>query len=122
MNKPVLVAKFVLDSKGSPKVAYKDSLSHYRIRLMVNNAPEDTYAVTYELHETYYEPVREARSYTDGFAEDITSYGDYDIRATIRGKHRNQVVVAGLSEALERGHGQNPLATIAKALANIKDN
>ncbi|NJN63524.1 MAG: hypothetical protein HC882_00720 [Acidobacteria bacterium] len=122
MSKPTLVAKFLLDSHGAPQVAYRGDPAHYRIELAVTNAPADTYAVTYELHESYYEPVRESRRRGDQFSEEITSYGDYEVRATVRGKARSQVVVAELSEALRRGHGRNPSPALAKALRDIESN
>jgi hypothetical protein len=118
----MLVARFVLDSKGAPEVAYRGDPPHYHIELAVTNTPEDTYAVTYELHESYYEPVRESRRRGDQFSEEITSYGDYQVRATVRGRSKSQVVVAKLSEALRRGHEDDTSAGLAKALKDIKDN
>src|SRR5262249_47847523 len=122
MTRPMLVAKFVLDSNGAPQVSDQNDPPHYRVRLTVKNTPEDSYAVTYELHESYYEPVRESRSRADDFAEEITSFGDYEVRATVRGKHRNQTIVAELSEALTRGHSKEISSTIVKALRDIKGN
>lgn len=120
MNRPTLVAKFLLDSDGAPQVAYGGEPVHYRIELAVTDAPTDTYAVTYELHESYYEPVRESRRRTDNFSEEITSYGDFKVRATVRGKTRNQVVLAELSEALRRGHGSHTSSALGKALRDIR--
>jgi hypothetical protein len=120
MARLALVARFILDSKGAPKVAYQGDAPHYGITLTVSGAPEDAYAVTYQLHESYYEPVRESRRGTDDFAEEITSYGDYEVRATVRGKSRTQMVVAELSEALARGHAKETSPAIATALASIR--
>jgi hypothetical protein len=122
MARLTLVAKFALDSEGVPKVAYQGDPPHYRITLTVSGAPEDAYAVTYELHESYYEPVRESRRRTDGFGEEITSYGDYEVRASVRGRRRTQTVVAELSEALARGHAKETSPAIAAALRDITDN
>ena len=122
MGRPALIAKFVLDAEGAPKVAYAGDPPHYRIALTVSGAPEDAYAVTYELHESYYEPVRESRRRADDFVEEITSYGDYEVRATVRGKRRTQMVVAGLSDALELGHAKDRSGAIETALSNIKSN
>ncbi len=122
MSKPTLVAKFLLDAQGVPIVAFKGDPSHYLIELAVTNAPADTYAVTYELHESYYEPVRESRRRSEHFSEEITSYGDYNVRATVRGKARSQVILAELSEALRHGHGRNPPPEVAKALKDIEGN
>ncbi len=122
MDRPALVAHFVVDSEGIPSVVHQGDRNHYRIKLMVEGAPEDTYAVTYELHESYYEPIRESRSSIDGFAEEITSYGDYEVRATVRGKRQTQLIVATLSDALSRGQAKHDSEAIREALAYIRHN
>jgi hypothetical protein len=120
MSRPTLIAKFLLDAKGTPIVAYAGDPLHYRIALRVSGAPEDAYAVTYELHESYHEPVRESRRGTDDFVEEITSYGDFEVRAIVRGKRRSQMVVAELSDALGLGHAKDTSQAIRAALSNIR--
>jgi len=122
MANPMLLAKFVIDSSGFPKAGYGGPPIHYYIRLMVKDAPDDTYAVTYELHETYYEPVRESRRSNEDFVEEITSYGDYLVRAIVRGKSQTQTLVAELSEALARGHLNEKSPAIDEALNDIRMN
>lgn len=122
MANSMLLAKFVIDSSGIPKAGYSGPPIHYYIRLMVKDAPDDTYAVTYELHETYYEPVRESRRSSEDFVEEITSYGDYLVRAIVRGKSQTQTLVAELSEALARGHLNEKSSAIEKALNDIRMN
>lgn len=120
MIKPVIVAQFILDPNGVPIIKYKGKHTHYRMKLMIRDAPEDAYAVTYELDETYYEPVRESRRRSEDFVENLTSYGDYTVRATVRGKQRTQTLVAKLSEALALGHAKNMSTAIATAFDYIK--
>jgi hypothetical protein len=121
MTKPVIVAQFVLDPEGEPVVAYQGNHTHYRMKLMVKDVPEDAYAVMYELDATYYEPVRESRRRSEDFVENLTSYGDYPVRATIRGKQR-ETLVAYLSNALEVGHAGKMSPAVAAALDYIKAN
>ena len=120
-GKPKLVARFVLDEQGRPKVIEGGAHKHYWIDLYVEDAPEGTYAVNYQLHDSYYDPVRESRNPGDGFAERLTSYGDYTVQASLRTKSRVEPVSAELSEALARGHEKDESsAMVAEALDDIK--
>ena len=88
--------------------------------MQVDNAPNDTYAVTYLLHPTYYDPVRESRDRSEGFAEDLTSYGDFTVHAKIRSREGVMTVSAPLSTALETGYGAQLTPAIAAALDDIR--
>ena len=118
--KPVLVAEFITDDKGEPEFHPGSSYMHYKIRLKVKGAPKDAYAVTYGLHETYYEPVRESRDRSEDFPEDITSYGDYAVRATIRSKQGVQTIATDLSQALALGITKGDSGKIGSAIQYIK--
>lgn len=115
-----LVARFVLDEDGKPRIIEKDDRKHYWIDLHVADAPDDTYAVNYELDDSYYDPVRESREPNDGFVERLTSYGDYTVQAKLRTKNRVEVVATELSEALSRGHAGEVSPMIAKAIDDIR--
>jgi hypothetical protein len=120
MRSPTIKATFELDERGQPLLVQRDNLNHYRIRLQVEGAPEDTYAVTYVLHETYYAPVRESRDRAHEFAEELTSYGNYTVQAKIRTKNECPLVVtSSLSEALRVGHPDQQTAEIEAALKYI---
>jgi hypothetical protein len=119
-DKPKLVARFILDEQGRPQVIKGSDHKHYWIELYVEDAPEGTYAVNYQLHDSYYDPVRESRNPGDRFAERLTSYGDYTVQASVRTKNRVEPVSAELSEALTRGHKDESSAMIAEALEDIK--
>jgi hypothetical protein len=120
MDTPVIKATFTLDQEGRPVVVERGDLKHYQIKLRVENVPEDTYAVTYLLDESYYDPVREARDRDTGFAEDLMSYGDYTVQAKVRSREGVAAVAIPLSAALEAGHGKDSSAEIASALNDIR--
>lgn len=121
MNEPVLRAEFELDSDKKPKVARTGKLPHYTIKLMVDDAPKDTYAVTYKLDRTYYDPIRESRDRSGGFAELVTSYGDYVVTANVRTKSGSTVISVPLSSALEKSYGGEMPDLVRTAIAQIKE-
>ena len=122
MPSPVIKATFELDNEGRPTFTQRGERRHYRIRLRIDNTPNDTYAVTYTLHETYYDPVRESRDRAAGFAEDLTSYGDYTVQAKVRSKDGVATVATPLSAALVAGHGAHLPPEIESALEDIRAN
>jgi hypothetical protein len=122
MLSPVIKAMFELDQLGRPEAIQRENHKHYRIRLHVENVPDDTYAVTYLLHETYYEPVRESRDRNAQFAEDLTSYGDFTVQARVRSKEGVATIATPLSAALEAGHGANLPPEIMSAISDIRAN
>jgi transcription initiation factor IIF auxiliary subunit len=115
-------ANLVLDASGNP-VAHRsgEDVDHYEIELSIEDPPDDTYAVTYKLHNSYYDPVREVRKRAGGFSELITSYGEYTVKATVRTKSGNEAVQVSLHAALARAHGKNPPASIRRAIESIRD-
>lgn len=119
--KPILKATFDLDQDGKPVRLEGGEKMHYQIRLGIENAPDDTYAVTYVLDDSYYEPIREARKSENKYAESLTSYGDYTVQAKIRTKGGILSLAIPLSEALSSGH-EEITPDIAAALTDIKRN
>jgi hypothetical protein len=122
MPSPTLKATFQLDEQGQPERIQNAGLNHYLIKVEIEDAPEDTYAVTYQLDESYYEPVRESRDPQQRFAEDLTSFGDYPIQAKIRTKGGVLTVSSPLSAALKAGHQPQLTAEIQTALSDIQLN
>lgn len=120
MSASRLAARFVLDAKGVPVAVTGNRLHHYEIQLRVDDPPPDAYAVTYELHDSYYDPIRESRGKSRGFAEDITSYGDFVVQARVRAKARTIATAALLSEALRRGHAGAMSESIERAILEIE--
>jgi hypothetical protein len=118
--KPKLTATFELDDDGEPKKIMQGDLSHYIINVGVDDPPPDTYAVTYKLHPSYYDPIREVRSKDNQFEENLTSYGDFQVQADLRTGKRVEAVAANLSEALQRGYEGKTTPQIAAAISAIK--
>lgn len=98
---PRLRAEFKLGADGRPDFVEAGDLRHYRLRLMVEGAPEDTYAVTYQLDPSYYETVRETRNRETDYAEELTSFGDYAVQARVRTRSGRSHLAAPLSRLLE---------------------
>jgi hypothetical protein len=123
MAEAQLVARFALDKDQKPKFERDDDdRKHFEIRLSIRNAPTDAHAVTYQLHETYYDPVREARQATK-FPEWITSYGDFKVKARVRRQQGTDVVSVMLSDALEAYYRGEPAnAAVARAIDAIREN
>lgn len=121
MNLPRICAEFQLDEKGKPITTTYNDLRHYKIRLFMQSVPQDTYAVTYKLHESYYNPTREVRRDKPQFEELITSYGDYIVKAELRGKKSFDLEAVELSQALKESYGPNIEGPILKAIEEIKE-
>lgn len=119
MSTPTIRATFELDAAGRPTAVETGDLRHYHIRLRVDGAPPDTYAVTYVLDPSYHSAVREVRASEAGFEEHLTSYGDYTVQAKIRARDGVTTVAVPLSTALAQSHGKAPSSAIAEALQNI---
>ena len=121
MSNPNIVAHFMLDPEGQPKVIKQADRKHYWIKLEIEGAPDDTYAVNYRLDDSYPDPVRESHNQSAGFAEELTSYGDYTLQAKIRRQSHIETVATDLSRALARGHADTLSPAIQAALRDIAD-
>ena len=119
MEPLAIKAELVLDADGKP---VGRSSGHYRIRIHVEGAPEDAYKATYQLHSTYYDPVREARDRESGFSEELTSYGDFVLQARVRTRSRSLGTARALADALDESHGASSDADVRKALSDIRRN
>jgi hypothetical protein len=119
MKTPIIKATFELDEKGRPAAVSSGDLQHYRIKLKVDGAPPDTYAVTYVLDPSYHSPVREVRNSEASFEERLTSYGDYTIQAKIRSRDGITTIAVPLSRALLESYSGESNTAIAEALQNI---
>jgi len=116
---PQIKAEFVLDADGKPLV----DDGHYEIRISIYDAPADAHRVTYQLDEsTYYDPVRDAHNPGSGFAEELTSYGDFEIMATVRLKDRPIFATRGLAEALRETYASSTDSAVLDALRAISEN
>jgi hypothetical protein len=117
-EKPIITARFLLED-GKPVFTEVGEKRHYRILLQVANAPDDTHGVTYELDESYYDPMRDVRN-KPAFEESTSSYGDYEMQARVRRLKRVDLIAERLSTALERGHAGDMNPAIAEAIEYIR--
>ena len=116
MTTPSIKALFELDSTGHPKAINSGDLQHYRIKLYVDGAPPDTYAVTYVLDPSYLSSTREVLDRDTRFEESLTSYGDYVVQAKIRTPDGITVIATPLSMALRQTYGTAPEPEVEAAL------
>jgi flavin-binding protein dodecin len=119
MKTPTIKATFELDENGRPAAVSAGKLQHYRIKLQVDGAPPDTYAVTYVLDPSYHSPVREVRNSEASFEERLTSYGDYTVQAKIRSRDGITTIAVPLSKALLKTYSGESNTSIDEALQNI---
>jgi hypothetical protein len=123
-DEPRVGARFVIGADGVPETLRgpKDpTRKHYRIELFTEAAPESARTITYELHPTYYDRMREVvrGGEKDEFVERITSYGDYDIRLAVSGS-THLIDVSRLTDALKRSH-RDQLHEGSPVLGAIRD-
>jgi YEATS family len=118
---PIVTASFVLDAQQHLQTIQQQKYVHYRIKLNILDYPPSTYAVTYRLHQSYRNPIREIRSpgVTEGFPLNITTYGDFDVRAEIRTSERSYRISRRISEALRATYSQARSPEIEKAIEQI---
>lgn len=120
---PKLIARFKLDATGKPQFRTANGHKHYKLKLYVQDAPENAETVTYKLHSSYYDPVREVDDRLNNFKEKITSYGDYHVRAELRGPKLQQSLTKLLSQMLKEGHPDlSSNAALRTALDDIAAN
>lgn len=120
-NMANLVARFRLNKDGRPKFVREGDLKHFEIELAIDQPPTDTFAVTYRLHSSYYDPVRESLATKENFKEELTSYGDYRVRADVRRSSRTVQLSEKLSEALRKGHADESSPEILAAIQEISE-
>lgn len=115
-------AEFELDEGGKPAFIQGKRLKHYKIRLSVDAVPDQAQSVTYRLHDSYKNPVREVfRGERGGhFDESITSFGDFDVQVSPSGSYRasSKRLSDALRESARRLAGD--LRAIEDALRDIE--
>lgn len=118
---PKLKLEFVLDEKGEPLKIESGGVPHYEIKVSVENAPKDAYGVTYRLHSSYFDPVREVLDTADDFSEQFTTFGDYRLNARVRTDTGSHTLRESVAEGLTRTYSDSQVsAPIAEALQSIK--
>src|SRR5437870_5694499 len=118
---PQIVARFETDAQGNPKFFQDAKKKHYKLVFEIQNAPPNVYAATFELHPTYYDPIRTLTPDDDGKLRlKATSYGDYDLKVRLRTKEGEIQIIDSVAHALKRMRhemSQNP--SIDQAIADI---
>jgi hypothetical protein len=122
---PLIRVEFILDDQGNPQAStHKDRLGterrHYGIRMWLASPPSDAWGVTFKLHESYYDPVRETTG--PDFSFETTTYGDYKIRARIFGKKFVSEVSVNLSDALRASYANPGNSKVIEAIDEIAQN
>src|SRR5689334_1693521 len=120
MSSPKILAQFITDAKGRPQYLTGPSHKHYRIRLFLKDTPEDVNRVTYKLHESYRQPVREVPVGVPDFAEEITSFGDHTITAVIRRRGGTDLVTNRLSDALTEAYREDAPPSVREAIDRLQ--
>jgi len=121
---PWLNVRLEVDAQGKPEVIRTGKLQHYKVIFEVENAPPDTYAATFELDPTYYDPLRTLQpDDKGGFRLETTTYGDYPLIVRLhRPKTGDLVIKESVARALRRARKTMPAGPeIDDALAYIAD-
>ncbi len=113
--------RFETDDLGNPRFVKDDGTRHYRLLFELENLPPDVYAATFELHPSYYDPVRTVRPDREGRVRmKTTSYGDYDLKVRLRTKDGEIRMIDGLVKALKRARPtMPPNPAIDQAIADL---
>jgi len=124
-KEPKITVRLATDDDGSPEVeaATRDNLTHYKVVFEIENVPEDTYAATFELDPSYYDPVRTLRADEDGkFRLETSTYGDYPLIVRLHRKTGDLVLREGVARALRRARSSMPgNSKVDSALSYIAD-
>jgi hypothetical protein len=120
---PRVTATFETDEQGSPAFVESDGRKNYKIAIEVQNAPADTYAATFELDDTYYDPRRTLQVEADGkFRLRTTTYHDFDVVVRLRTKRGEMPLINNLARALQDSRKQTAASrSVDEAIAYIAD-
>jgi len=123
VERPELMCEFRLDKTHKPVRSQYDTTA-FEVRAWINNAPDDTSCVVYQLDE-YHEKDEFSTVTPDEPVFEIIfdCPHDFEIRATLwRNKHNGIGLRYRVVDALERFYGNDPPPDIAEAILTIKDN
>jgi transcription initiation factor IIF auxiliary subunit len=117
-----ITASFVL-SPGNQLLTTERKYTHFWIVLNVTDYPPSTYAVTYELHESFPIPIQEIRSRPgkEGFPVKIATYGDFEVRAKVRTLSESYRISRLLSDALRETYFQQPREKLPSGILKAID-
>lgn len=98
-------AVFELDDDGKPIYVQGKRLRHYKIKLSAEGMPDPVAAVTFKLHESYRDPVREVFKGSESdapFTETITSYGDFEVAVSPSGQFSSESSSGLVCDTIQR--------------------
>jgi hypothetical protein len=124
-NDPKITMHLETDAQGNPAVVGGDAKHHYKVVFEVENAPPDTYAATFKLDPSYYDPVRTLQPERDGrFRLETTTFGDFPLIVKLHRANAQDVeLTEGVARGLKRARGSMPAnPEVDAALAEIADN
>ena len=117
---PKIVAEFITDSRGKPQYLEGNSRKHYRIRLLLRDAPSDVSRVTYKLDDSYRQPLREVPIGVPHFQEEITSHGDYTVTAMLRRRRGTELLTNSLTAALTETYRDDLTPSVQEAIGHLQ--
>jgi hypothetical protein len=109
-SEPKVSVRLETDDHGSPEIVQENTRRHYKVIMEIEDAPADTYAATFELDSSYYDPVRMVSPDATGkFKLETTTYGDYPLLVRLhRPKDGDVVLKEGMARALRRARDKMP--------------
>jgi hypothetical protein len=122
MNVAEIELEFEVDDAGNPKFITHGTKQHYLIRAHIEDVPEDAYAVTYVLDPSYPSQFVESRDRSAGFPVSITTYGNYVLKAQIRGTSGTQTTGRSIEKALKSKYYDTHNNAIRDAISYISNN
>lgn len=121
---PKITVRLETNEQGRPLVTHESGKDRYEIIFEVENAPEDTYAATFELDPSDYDSVRKLSPEADGKIRlKTTTHGDYPLIVRLhRAKAPDLVLREGIARGLRRARETMPAnPEVADALAYISE-
>lgn len=99
-----LTIRLETDERGAPIVTERDGQRSYAVVMEVENPPRDTFAATFELDDSYYDPVRVLTPDPSGRIRLKTfTRGDFPVFVRLsRREGANTVLKESVSRALRR--------------------
>ena len=118
-NEPKLIAHFQNDSEGHPTFRKTSTGQRsYTVTLEVKHAPFDAYSAIFELHPSYYDPLRTALRDIDGaFRLKTSAHRDFRLTVRFLKPSGSTFITDTLYKALERAQTKKSPQEISEALA-----
>jgi hypothetical protein len=122
MNQGKIVVRLVRDHKHRLIGIREIDIIHYSLQLTIENLPETEKPekVVYCLDSSYASPKIVVKGGTPKFLTEITTYGDYDLKAELHYLDRVEILVTSIYGALYELYKDDTATEIKQALEQIK--